>query len=195
MITVDDGKIGYMNQDDIIEYIRVGGYSCISIHDSMDCIITIYNEDIPKLILALQAAQEHTGKNKENIMKELFLEDLSGFTQKVIKEHLISAYEINKEALENKRIILAYESVGSWGCDSSAYTLFKDDITGKLYENHASHCSCYGFENQWEPEEVTPEYLVHKVTNGNLFWTGGYDGNSEANIESVKKFILDMFTE
>ena len=25
---------------------------------------------------------------------------------------------------------------------------------GKLYEVYGSHCSCYGLEDQWEPEEI-----------------------------------------
>lgn len=126
-------------------------------------------------------------------MKKLFLEDLAGYSQKEVKAHLCSSYEIKEDVLRDKQIILAYESVGKYGCDSSAYTLFRDKTTGKLYENHGSHCSCYGFEGQWEPEEVFPEYLVKQVNDGELFWTGGYDDNSEANIKAVKDFILENF--
>lgn len=35
----------------------------------------------------------------------------------------------------------------------SAFVLFERD--GKLFEVHGSHCSCYGLEGQWEPEETT----------------------------------------
>lgn len=27
------------------------------------------------------------------------------------------------------------------------------EFEGKLYENHGGHCSCYGLEGQWRPEE------------------------------------------
>jgi len=35
----------------------------------------------------------------------------------------------------------------------SAFVLYEQD--GKLYEVNGSHCSCYGLEGQWEPEETT----------------------------------------
>lgn len=34
---------------------------------------------------------------------------------------------------------------------------------GKLYEVHGNHCSCYGLEGQWEPEEATVESLRKTV--------------------------------
>lgn len=36
--------------------------------------------------------------------------------------------------------------------EGSAFVLFRKD--GKLYEVHGSHCSCYGLEGQWAPEET-----------------------------------------
>jgi hypothetical protein len=44
------------------------------------------------------------------------------------------------------------------GCyEGSAVVIFR--LNGVLYENHASHCSCFGLEGQWEPEETTVEAL------------------------------------
>jgi len=48
----------------------------------------------------------------------------------------------------------------------SAWVLFMEDE--KLYEVHGSHCSCYGLEDQWEPEEVTAEVLSHRLENGHI---------------------------
>lgn len=31
---------------------------------------------------------------------------------------------------------------------------------GKLYEVTGSHCSCYGFEGQWDPTEITWDQLA-----------------------------------
>jgi hypothetical protein len=45
-----------------------------------------------------------------------------------------------------------------------AYVVFEKD--GKLYEVSGSHCSCYGLEDQWEPEEVCLPELANRVTNG-----------------------------
>ena len=138
-------------------------------------------------------------------MKQLFLEDLKDKTEKEIKEHLISEYapedageqgikQIRKQ-LSKRHILIAYESVGSWGCDSSAFFLFRDKTSGKLYELHASHCSCYGFEGQYEPEETTLAALKNRIEssyNKSAFSTGGYDENERENVEKVNAFILAM---
>jgi hypothetical protein len=57
-------------------------------------------------------------------------------------------------------ILVAYESVGDYGCDSSSYFLIERD--GQLFENHGGHDSTSGFEGQWEPAPVTPAYLASK---------------------------------
>jgi hypothetical protein len=44
------------------------------------------------------------------------------------------------------------------GYEGSAFVLFKKG--GKLYEVSGSHCSCYGLEGQWKPEETTWEALA-----------------------------------
>lgn len=72
MIMVDDsatndGRFGYTNKDDDIEHVEIGNYGCISIRDSDGGVAIIYAKDIPKLILALQAAQEYIEKNKEGV--------------------------------------------------------------------------------------------------------------------------------
>lgn len=36
---------------------------------------------------------------------------------------------------------------------------------GKLFEVHGSHCSCYGLENQWEPESCTVEDVIKRAEN------------------------------
>lgn len=48
----------------------------------------------------------------------------------------------------------------------SAFVLFRRD--GKLYEVNASHCSCYGVEGQWQPEETTKELLMIRLDKGTL---------------------------
>ena len=39
---------------------------------------------------------------------------------------------------------------------------------GQLYEVNGSHCSCYGLEGQWEPEETTIEALTHRLNEGEM---------------------------
>lgn len=56
----------------------------------------------------------------------------------------------------------------------SAFVLFKDIRDGKLYEVNGSHCSCYGLEGQWEPEETDIASLRHRLKEGDL---GNYSSN------------------
>jgi hypothetical protein len=44
------------------------------------------------------------------------------------------------------------------GYDGSAYVAYRNG--DKYYTVHGSHCSCYGLEDQWEPEEYTKEQLI-----------------------------------
>ena len=69
-------------------------------------------------------------------------------------------------------ILLA--SYGTPSYEGYAFVLFRRG--GKLYEVHGSHCSCFGLEGQWEPEETTPEALRHRVTEGEL-GEGDWDEN------------------
>ena len=58
-----------------------------------------------------------------------------------------------KEALKkysDKKILFA--SYGYANSSGDAWVLFEKD--GKLFEVNGSHCSCYGLEGQFEPEET-----------------------------------------
>jgi len=50
--------------------------------------------------------------------------------------------------------------------EGDAFVLFRKD--GKLFEVNGGHCSCYGLEGQWDPEETTKEALMHRITEGRL---------------------------
>lgn len=110
-------------------------------------------------------------------------------TDKDIRGHIINEYNATSEQVDRFDILIAYESVGSWGCDSSSFFLLKDKVTGELFENHGSHCSCYGFEDQWEPEPTTVEYLK---SDKFYFSCGGYDNSSEQNEKSVHIYIAEL---
>lgn len=134
-------------------------------------------------------------------MKKLFLEDLSKLSEQEVKQHIADDYagkdsvfdcgeptdsektNLLKE-LEGYEILIAYEHVGSWGCDSSSYFLMKKG--DKYYEFAGGHCSCYGFEGQYDPDEATVEYLNSDRFS---FYCGGYDDNSDANEKSVREFV------
>lgn len=122
-------------------------------------------------------------------MTQLFLEDLAGYTDEKVRQHLMGEYEAKPEQLEEYRILIGYESVGSWGCDSSSYYLMQHVRTGELFEVRGSHCSCYGFEGQFTPEATSLEYL-----SSDKFYVsmGGYDSDEKANMEAIKAFVAKL---
>src|SRR5579864_9387612 len=68
---------------------------------------------------------------------------------------------------DTDEILLA--SYGSWSYDGDAFVLFRRHIKGektRLFEVNGSHCSCYGLEGQWEPEETTIQALRFRMKNG-----------------------------
>jgi len=122
-------------------------------------------------------------------MKQLFLADLAKDTDDAIRKHLAGEWEAPDNLLKDFKILVAYESVGSWGCDSSAWYLLRHKKTKELYEVHGSHCSCNGFEGQFEPEKTT---LIYLKSDKFYFSTGGYDDDDKKHIAAVKHFISGM---
>lgn len=133
----------------------------------------------------------------------LTLADLAGYTEDEVKQHLINDYGGNRygswdenkqdpeviKALEGKSVLIAYESVGSWGCDSSSWFLLRDDATGELYEQSGGHCSCYGFEGQFDLEPTTLEHLKSEKF---YMGVGGYDDYADEHIAKVKAYIQQL---
>lgn len=121
-------------------------------------------------------------------MKRLFLGDLCNLTEEEVKKLLVCEYNVKQEEVDNYDILIAYESVGAYGCDSSSFFLLRHKETKVLYENHGSHCSCYGFEGQFTPEETSLDYLK---SDNFYFCTGGYDSSGRGNIRKVKDYIAN----
>lgn len=91
--------------------------------------------------------------------KPIFLHDWKD------KNDLIEDFEIkNKETrnLENLNILFASYNYENYS--GEAWVLFEQN--GKLYEVNGSHCSCYGLEGQWNPEETTLEELKYRLVKG-----------------------------
>lgn len=73
---------------------------------------------------------------------------------------------------QNLKILLA--SYTNECYEGDAFVLFERD--GKLFEVNGGHCSCFGLEGQWEPEETTKEALIHRLDKGDLgvsYWDKG----------------------
>lgn len=133
----------------------------------------------------------------------LKLADFSEMTDEEVIEHIVSEYaddgyegygrtgnkvsedEIRK-ALEKYELCVVYEHVGSWGCDSSSFFLMRNKETGAYAWNEGGHCSCYGFEGQFTPEEMPDEWFLR---DDMYISTGGYDDDSDGNETLVKNWI------
>lgn len=73
--------------------------------------------------------------------------------------------------LDDCEILFASYELGDYCGD--AFVLFIHN--NKLYEVNGSHCSCYGLEDQWQPEETMLVALEHRFKKGNLEnMFGGY---------------------
>jgi len=108
-------------------------------------------------------------------MKPILLNEWAGETPEVVFAEFEGTRwgareDINdppvSDSPEFKGVEILLASYGSGGYEGDAFVLFRRD--GRLYEVNASHCSCYGLENQWDPELTTIEALRHRLTNGTL---------------------------
>lgn len=118
----------------------------------------------------------------------LALSDLAKCTEDQIRNGLVGEWGASVSQLAGFKILVAYESVGDYGCDSSGYYLFEDK-TGALFEVSGGHCSCNGFEGQFTPTPTTHAYLT-----GETFYvgTGGYDSAADANVEAIKAYVKTL---
>lgn len=65
--------------------------------------------------------------------------------------------------------VVLYAEYACEDYEGSAHVLFMDDA--KFYYSEGSHCSCYGLEGQWSPEDTTIETLLHMARKGTGFWS------------------------
>jgi hypothetical protein len=48
----------------------------------------------------------------------------------------------------------------SWEYEDSGWMLLQDKTTGALMEVQGGHCSCYGYEGQFDPKPTSDAYLL-----------------------------------
>lgn len=126
-------------------------------------------------------------------MNQLLLADLADLNDADVREHILNQWTDNgaqRDAVDaillDADILIAYEHVGSWGCDSAAFYLLRRRSDAQLIVVHGSHCSCYGFEGQFEPEETDATVLK---SDQFYFSTGGYDDDGAAHTAQAREFI------
>jgi hypothetical protein len=82
------------------------------------------------------------------------------FLQGWDKEQMLSDFGVDASVLDGAEILLA--SYGEdHGYDGIAFVLYCKE--GALYEVNGSHCSCYGLEEQWEPEPTDKNALLTRL--------------------------------
>jgi hypothetical protein len=98
-------------------------------------------------------------------------------------QDVCSAFNEPKGTLKGCRVFVAcYDQQDYSG---SAFVLYAKGKT--LYEVHGSHCSCYGLEEQWSPEDTTIDSLRHRLKHGNLDALTG--GNGTRVLQAVKRYL------
>jgi len=98
----------------------------------------------------------------------------------VSKEDVAGWFGIDIQELEGAKILYGYYSYEDYS--GEAFVLFEKDK--KLYEVNGSHCSCYGLEGQWQPEETLVEAVEKRL--GNAY--GFYQGNKTEIQEALDKW-------
>lgn len=97
------------------------------------------------------------------------------------REEVEASFQIK---LTDEDILIAIYALGDY--EGSAFILFKKD--GKLFEVNGGHCSCYGLEGQWEPEETTIEAIEMRNEDGSII---GYDKSYKEEIKEIIKYIKE----
>jgi hypothetical protein len=72
-------------------------------------------------------------------------------------EDIALEFQIDLAVLQQYEILYAWYEYQCY--EGEAALLLRKD--GVLYEVHGSHCSCYGLEGQFDPEETSKEALLY----------------------------------
>ena len=92
--------------------------------------------------------------------------------------------KMEQKLKEWEGINILFASYGCANYEGDAFVLFEKE--GKIFEVNGGHCSCYGLEGQFSPEETTLEALNHRLVNGKM-GQDDYSGNEFAN--ELKQFL------
>ena len=113
--------------------------------------------------LVLTTKTKNGKKNKYQLevmtmTKCLFLGAFEDMSVDQVVEMTAKEFEEDKGSLAPYEFLVAYMSHPDYSMD--AYYLLRHRETGDYYEVCASHCSCNGFEEQWDLKLASPTYLL-----------------------------------
>ncbi len=104
-------------------------------------------------------------------------------------EDVFSSFQVPSGDREGVRVL--YADYDCHDYEGSAFVFFLQK--GKFYTVSGSHCSCYGLEDQWDPEEITIAEIRHygdKSSAGH--WSTGEILKA---VESVAHLNLDTLSD
>jgi hypothetical protein len=130
-------------------------------------------------MLTLPEKSLFVGNERENEMNKLLFGELVGLSDEALIETLAGEFQIEKSVFDSVEILIG--KMDQDGYDGSAYFLIRNRVTGDLYEVTGGHCSCYGFEGQWEPAITSKAYLLSE----------NYPYRSD---EAIKQFVTELFS-
>lgn len=120
----------------------------------------------------------------------LLLGEYSGQTEQFVKDDIATHYgssnygekdPIIASRLEELEIVVAL--LESYDYEESSFFIFKEKNSNRYYELYASHCSCYGFENQFDLEETSLDILRDQAKSGRDF---------RYNYDEIGKYIFSL---
>jgi len=95
---------------------------------------------------------------KKKAIKPEFVENWS-CEDDVFSDFCIDEHISGPNPMKGVKILFACYKTG--GYSGQGFVLFKKGR--KYYEVNGSHCSCYGLEGQWSPEEVVMKELITRA--------------------------------
>ncbi len=108
---------------------------------------------------------------------KLFMGDVSGYSDGELVKWVADNFNEDEGNLSKYEFMVAQVNEDSY--DGSSYFLVKNRETGEFFEVNASHCSCYGYEDQWQPKIASRVYL-----QSNQYMAGW---------EEVQSFVHSLF--
>jgi hypothetical protein len=111
----------------------------------------------------------------------LLMGDLDKYSEEEAIEHIKDVFGLTTE-LDNYKVFVALIDEG--GYEGYSYMLLLDNSSNSYYENVASHCSCYGFEDGFNPQETIIEYILSGSFSISDYW-------GEGNCGKIKDYVRD----
>ena len=142
-------------------------------------------------ILKQEPVYLHNWNTKVNVIADfdnIYISDIE-YNSETSPYANVQMWEEKKEQMKSalgqwQPINILFASYGTDNYTGEGFVLFERD--GKLFEVNGSHCSCFGLEGQFNPEETTIEALKHRLIEGKM---GLYSYSDNEFASELKVFL------